>query len=43
MYLEKQERAEYARFYEAMAEDDEIMAIAEEGMGDYYEQLKEYF
>jgi predicted transcriptional regulator len=40
MYLEHLKRAEYARSYRQMAEDTELMKIAEEGMSDYLRDIE---
>jgi hypothetical protein len=39
IYLDQLNRAEYVRSYKQMAEDTDIMQIAEEGMADYLKQL----
>ena len=41
LYLEHLERAEYKRSYSSASQDEDIMAIAEEGMADYLKQLEE--
>ena len=40
-YLDQINKAEYAKSYRALGENDEIMLIAEEGMADYYKQIEE--
>jgi hypothetical protein len=40
LYLEHLERAEYIRSYKQAATDNEILALAEEGMSDYLKQLE---
>jgi metal-responsive CopG/Arc/MetJ family transcriptional regulator len=40
LYLDHLNRAAYIRSYKQMAEDTDLMSIAEEGMADYYEQLE---
>ncbi|MCU0440839.1 MAG: ribbon-helix-helix domain-containing protein [Bacteroidia bacterium] len=39
LYLDQLNRAEYARSYKLMADDADILAIAEEGMTEYMSQL----
>jgi len=39
IYLDHLNRAEYVKSYKQAAKDDDIMAIAEEGMEDYLQQL----
>ena len=39
IYLDQLNRAEYVKSYKQAAKDDDIMAIAEEGMEDYLQQL----
>lgn len=41
IYLDQLKRAEYARSYESLSEDLEILNIAEEGMEDYLRQQNE--
>lgn len=41
IYLDQLNRAEYIRSYKQLAEDQDILAIAEEGMADYCKQLEE--
>lgn len=40
LYLDHLNRAAYIRSYKQMAEDTDLIAIAEVGMADYYEQLE---
>ncbi|MDX1603167.1 MAG: CopG family transcriptional regulator [Salinimicrobium sediminis] len=40
IYLDQLNRAEYARSYSNAGKDEEIMAIAEEGMETYLQDLK---
>lgn len=40
LYLDHLNRASYIRSYNQMAEDADLLAIAEEGMVDYFEQLE---
>lgn len=39
IYLEQLNKAEYRRSYKKMADDADILSIAEEGMADYLTQL----
>ena len=39
IYLDQLNRAEYAKSYKSMGDDDDIMGIAEEGMEDYLKQI----
>ena len=41
VYLTQLNKAEYVRSYKQMAEDTDILQVAEEGMSDYLSQLKE--
>ena len=41
IYLDQLNRAEYIKSYKRMAEDEDILSIAEEGMADYFQQLDE--
>ena len=38
-YLDQINKAEYAKSYKKLGEDEEIMLMAEEGMADYYKQI----
>lgn len=40
IYLTQLEKAAYIKSYKRMAEDTDILSIAEEGMADYVAQLK---
>lgn len=40
IYLEQLKRAEYIRSYKQMADDIDLMQVAEEGMNDYLRQLE---
>lgn len=39
LYLDQLNRAEYAKSYSQMAKDADLLALAEEGMMDYLQQL----
>jgi predicted transcriptional regulator len=39
LYLEHLEKAEYIRSYRRMREDKDVLSMAEEGMGEYLEQI----
>lgn len=41
IYLDQLNRAEYVRSYKKLAQDTDLLAIAEEGMADYCKQLGE--
>lgn len=41
IYLDQLNKAEYAKSYQRMAEDKDIISMAEEGMEDYLSQLEE--
>lgn len=41
VYLDQMARAEYAKSYQRAALDADIMKVAEEGMAEYYRQLKQ--
>jgi hypothetical protein len=41
IYLDQLNRAEYVRSYKQLADDPDILSIAEEGMADYCKQLEE--
>lgn len=41
LYLDQKKRARYIKSYRKAGQDEEIMSIAEEGMADYFAQLKE--
>ena len=40
VYLEQLKRAEYIRSYKQMAEDSDILKVAEEGIVDYFKQIE---
>ena len=42
MYFEALQKQEYIKAFKRLKDDPEILAIAEEGMADYTEQLKKY-
>ena len=42
LYLTELKKAQYAKSYRRASEDKDIMAIAEEGMADYFETLQKY-
>ena len=41
LYLEHLKRAEYVKSYKQAAQDDDILLVAEEGMGDYLKQIED--
>jgi len=41
LYLEQLNKAEYVKSYRHMAKDTDVLAMAEEGMGEYYKQISE--
>ncbi len=41
LYLDQLNRAEYVKSYRKMANDDNLLSIAEEGMAEYLQQLSE--
>lgn len=41
IYLEQLNKAEYVRSYRQLADDKDLLSIAEEGMADYFKQLEE--
>ena len=41
LYLEHLDKAEYIQSYQKAASDKDLLTIAEEGMADYLNQLKE--
>jgi len=41
LYLDHLKRAEYVKSYRQAAQDDDILMVAEEGMGDYLKQLED--
>jgi len=42
LYLRELKKARYAKSFRRASQDEEVMAIAEEGMADYFEMLKEF-
>lgn len=42
IYLEQLDRAAYEKSYKRMGNDPDMIAMAEEGMTDYFEQLNEF-
>lgn len=40
LYLDQLKRAEYIRSYKQMAEDSDILKVAEEGIVDYFKQIE---
>lgn len=42
IYLEQLDRAAYEKSYKRMANDSDMIAMAEEGMADYFELVKEF-
>ena len=41
VYLDQLNKAEYIKSYKKLAEDYDVLQIAEEGMADYLSQLKD--
>lgn len=41
LYLEHLEKAEYIKSYQRASEDEDLLLIAEEGMGEYLKQIAE--
>ena len=41
IYLEQLNKAEYIKSYRLASDDSDILSIAEEGMEDYFSQLKD--
>ncbi|MGO3181570.1 MAG: ribbon-helix-helix domain-containing protein [Aequorivita sp.] len=41
-YLERLEKAQYAKSFERMANDPDMQALAEEGIEDWFKMLDEY-
>lgn len=41
IYLDQLNRAEYLKSYKQMVDDTDVLALAEEGMSDYMQQLDE--
>jgi predicted transcriptional regulator len=42
LYLDEIQKAKYAKSYKRAAKNKDMMAMAEEGMGDYYKMLIEF-
>ena len=42
LYFEELERQEYVKGFQRLKDDPEMLQIAEEGMADYFDQLKKY-
>lgn len=42
LYLRELKKARYAKSFRRASQDEEVMNMAEEGMADYFEMLKEY-
>jgi len=40
LYLDHLKRAEYVKSYSQAAQDEDILMVAEEGMGDYLKQIE---
>lgn len=40
LYLDHLKRAEYAKSYRQASQDEDILMLAEEGMGDYLKQIE---
>ncbi|SEF76969.1 ribbon-helix-helix domain-containing protein [Algoriphagus boritolerans] len=40
LYLDHLKRAEYVKSYRQAAQDEDILLLAEEGMGDYLKQIE---
>jgi hypothetical protein len=41
LYLDHLKRAEYVKSYRQAAQDEDILMVAEEGMGDYLKQIED--
>lgn len=41
IYLDQINKAEYVRSYKNLPNDDEILGMVEEGMADYFKQIKD--
>ncbi len=41
LYLDHLKRAEYSKSYRQAAKDEDILQVAEEGMGDYLKQIED--
>ncbi len=42
IYLTQLNKAEYIRSYKQMADDEDILQVAEEGMSEYLKELKDF-
>lgn len=42
LFLEEMQRVKYAKSFQRASKDKEVMAIAEEGMADYFEMISKY-
>lgn len=42
MYLQELKKARYAKSFRRASEDKDVMAMAEEGMADYFEMLQKH-
>lgn len=42
LYLRELKKARYAKSFRLASQDEEVMAMAEEGMADYFEMLKKF-
>ena len=42
LYLRELKKAKYAKSFRRASQDKDVMAMAEEGMADYFEMLKEF-
>lgn len=42
LYLEQLDKAKFAKSFKRASTDQDLMLIAEEGMADYYTQLKDW-
>jgi predicted transcriptional regulator len=41
LYLDHLKRAEYSKSYRQASQDEDILLVAEEGMGDYLKQIED--
>jgi hypothetical protein len=41
LYLDQVKKAEYVKSYKRLSEDTDTLSLAEEGMADYFTQLRE--
>lgn len=42
LYLDQLNKAEYLKSYRRMSDDVDLLNLADEGLADYYKQLKDY-